>query len=62
MSLTGRIVQVITAIGVDIKGLMVRLVEVENGPHSPLAMINTAARLIQTQRIVAQLVLRGQVK
>ena len=60
MSLTSRIAQVIAAIGIDIKGLSVRLAAVEGGSNSPMPTINAATRLIQTQCIMAQTVLKGQ--
>ena len=62
MSLTGRIAEVIAAIGADIKGLGARLAAVEGGSSSPVPTINAATRLIQTQRIVARQVLEGQDK
>lgn len=60
MSLTSRISQVIAIIAEDIKGLGVRLSAVEGGSSSSVPMINAATRLIQTQRITAQIVLRGK--
>jgi len=59
MSLSSRIAQVIAAIGVDIKGLGVRLAAVEGGSSSPVPMINAATHLIQTQKIMAQMLLAG---
>ena len=63
MTLASRLVDLVSAIGADIKNLQGRLTTVENGTGttaSTICVVNAATRLIQTQRALAQLVLTGQ--
>ena len=62
MTLADRLSLLVSAIGVDIKSLRGRMTAIESStvsdPYMPI--VNAATRLIQTQRITAQIVLRGQ--
>ena len=61
MELASRLLEVVSAIGVDIKNLRLRLANVESAPgNSPTSAINAATSLIQTQKVMAQMALRGQ--
>ena len=63
MTLASRLLAVVSAIGADIKGLRMRLAAVEGGAggiDSPVSAINAAASLIHTQKVMAQISLRGQ--
>lgn len=61
MTLASRLADVMRAVGADIKSLRARLAVVEDAPaNSPVPVINGATRLIQTQKIAAQMVLEGQ--
>ena len=63
MTLASRLVDVVSAIGADIKSLRARLAAVEGGAggvDSPVSAINVATSLIRTQKVMAQMALRGQ--
>ena len=61
MTLASLLRDVLIAIGTDIKGIRARLAAVEGGAgmDPSMAIVNAATRLIQTQRITAQIVLRS---
>lgn len=64
MSLEEMLDKVVSLIGKDIKGLRERVYATENGTgtlSSTICVVNAATRLIQTQKITAQLISRGQV-
>ena len=61
MTFSSRVIEVVSAIGADIKAIQLRLTSVETYSPPLISKINDAARLIQTQRITAQIVLRGQI-
>ena len=61
MTLANRLLDLVAVIGADIKSLRARLANVENTPaNSPVSTINAATRLIHTQKIMAQMIARGQ--